>query len=136
MQVSPVHRERHDFESLESRQGLAKMMMRLFEHWGLDSQDRLELLGLSTTSRGLLSKYARGEAGIPKGRDARERVSYLLSIHKALRLLFPRNEQLRYSWVTRRNEAFGNLRPLDVMKEQGLIGIAKVARFLDAQRGL
>lgn len=86
MQASPMHQNQSDFESQESRQGLAKMMMRLFELWGLDSQDRLELLGLSTTSCGLLPRYARGESGIPEGRDARERVSYLLSINKALRL--------------------------------------------------
>lgn len=125
-----------DFESQESRQGLAKLIVRLFDLWGLDTQDRLELLGLSASSRGVLAKYARGEAGIPKGHDAQERVGYLLSIHKALRLLFPHNQQLRHSWVTRRNEAFENLRPLDVMKEQGLIGLAKVSRFLDTQRGL
>jgi hypothetical protein len=136
MQINAAEVAKYDFDASEHRQTLAKMMMRLFDHWDLETQDRLELLGLSPASRGLLPKYARGEAGIPKGRDARDRVSYLLAIHKALRLLFPHNEQLRYSWVRRRNEAFGNLRPLDLMREQGVVGLAKVTRFLDAQRGL
>ena len=56
----------------------------------------------------MLSRYARGEG--------------LLSIHKALRLLYPRNEEMRYSRISRRNATFGNLTPLAVMKEQGIIG--------------
>jgi hypothetical protein len=64
-----------------------------------------------------------------------DRVGWLLSIHKALRLLYPRNEDIRSSWVNRRNAAFDNLAPLDVMKEQGIIGIARVARYLDFYRG-
>jgi hypothetical protein len=40
-----------------------------------------------------------------------------------------------YSWVNRRNEAFSNLTPLAVMKEQGIIGIARVSRYLDFYRG-
>jgi hypothetical protein len=38
--------------------------------------------------------------------------------------------------VTRRNKQFDNLPPLDVMKEQGIIGIAKVARYLEHYRGI
>jgi len=65
----------------------------------------------------------------------KDRVGWLLAIHTALRLLYPRNEELRYSWVNRRNAAFDNLTPLAVMKEQGIIGIARVSRYLDFYRG-
>lgn len=121
-------------ESAESRKGLAALAMKLFQLWGLSTADQLDLLGLSPKSRAMLSKYARGEA-LPATRDMYDRVGWLLAIHKALRLLYPRNEEIRYSWVNRRNAAFGNLAPLDVMKEQGIIGIARVARYLDFYRG-
>lgn len=124
-----------DFDSAEARADLAPMIMRLFEHWGLDSRTRLELLGMSPNSRSKLSAFARGASPLPKGRDTRDRVAYLLAIHKALRLLYPENPRIRYDWVNRRNRLLDNLRPIDVMREGGLIGIARVARFLDHLRG-
>jgi len=121
-------------ESADSRKALAILIIKLFHLWGLNTSDQLELLGLSPKSRAMLSKYARGEA-LPSTRDMYDRVGWLLAIHKALRLLYPRNEDIRYSWVHRRNAVFDNLAPLDVMKEQGIIGIARVARYLDFYRG-
>ncbi len=121
-------------ESTDSRKGLATLALKLFQLWGLSTSDQLDLLGLSPKSRSMLSKYAKGEA-LPATRDMFDRVGWLLSIHKALRLLYPRNEDIRYSWVNRRNAAFDNLAPLEVMKEQGIIGIARVARYLDFYRG-
>jgi len=124
-----------DLHSPDARSALAKMIIRLFTHWELSTSDQLELLGLSPKSRGLLARYAKGEA-LPEGRDSLDRVGFLLAIHKSLRLLYPYNPELRYSWVNRRNTAFNNLTPLTVMKEQGIIGLARVARYLDYYRGL
>lgn len=122
-------------EEAQNRQKLAKMLIRLFKHWHIDTATQLNLLGMSETSRAVLSKYASGETPIHNNRDSLDRAGWLLAIHKALRLLYPYNEQLRYSWIMRRNEAFNNMRPIEMMKEQGLIGIAKVARYLDFLRG-
>ena len=123
-----------DLNDGESRRALAKMALQLFRHWKLGTADQLNLLGLSETSRAALSRYARGEA-LPSTRDMQDRLGWLLSIHKALRLLYPRDEEMRYSWVSRRNAAFNNKMPLEVMKEQGIIGIARVSRYLDFYRG-
>lgn len=136
MPVSVIeHRPPGDFRSSEGRSALAKMVIKLFQLWEIPTADQLDLLGLSAKSRSLLARYAKGDA-LPEGRDTLDRVGWLLSIHKALRLLYPQNKEIRYSWVNRRNEAFGNLRPLDVMKEQGIIGLARVSRYLDYYRGL
>jgi hypothetical protein len=64
-----------------------------------------------------------------------DRIGWLLSIHKAMRLLFPYNREFRSQWVSRRNRLLGNMRPLDLMKEKGIIGIATVSRHLDSLRG-
>jgi hypothetical protein len=135
MSVDAMQNSANDFRSPEGRSALAKMVIKLFELWGITTADQLELLGLSAKSRSLLARYAKGNA-LPEGRDTLDRVGWLLAIHKALRLLYPQNAEIRYSWVNRRNEAFGNLRPLDVMKEQGIIGLARVSRYLDYYRGL
>lgn len=124
-----------DLSAPEERGRMAKLVTRLFELWQLSTAEQLNLLGLSETSRALLTKYRKGEP-LPLSRDVQDRVGWLLAIHKALRLLYPQNEALRYSWVSRRNQALDNLRPLDVMLEQGIIGIAMVSRYLDLQRGM
>ncbi len=123
-----------DLSTEDSRRKMAKLVTRLFDVWSLSTQDQLNLLGLSATSRAMLTKYRKGDP-VSTSRDMLDRVGWLLAIHKALRLLFPRNEDLCYSWVNRRNRAFANLSPLSVMLDQGLIGIAKVSRYLDLQRG-
>jgi hypothetical protein len=123
-----------DLTSAESRIGLAKLITKLFDLWKLSTTDRLELLGQSPSSRANLAKYRNG-APLPNLRDLLDRVGWLLSIHKSLRLLYPYNETLRYSWINRRNKAFDNLTPLQLMQQEGIIGMAKVSRYLDFQRG-
>ena len=129
-QPSPI-----DIESADARKKLALMVTRLFELWNISTADQLELLGLSRTSRAQISKYRNGGA-VPSSRDMLDRIGWLLSIHKSLRLLYPRNENVRYTWVTRRNRILDDQRPLDIMKNQGLIGVARVARYLDFLRGV
>jgi hypothetical protein len=123
------------FEDVEVRQRIASTLMRLFERWRLDPNTQLRLLGLSPGSHSSLSAFADGTEALPQRHDTRDRVAHLLTIHKALRLLYPENPELRYDWVNRRNRAFDNLRPIEVMDEQGLAGIARVARFLEHECG-
>jgi hypothetical protein len=115
--------------SPESRIVLAKMVTKLFQLWRLSVADQLDLLGLRPKSRSMLSKYRKGKA-LPESRDTLDRVGWLMSIHKGLGLLYPYNPELKYSWVNRRNKAFNDLTPLEVMREQGLLGVAKVARYI------
>ena len=131
-----VAEETHiNIENSDSRSKLALMATRLFELWNLSTADQLELLGLSRTSRAQISKYRNGGA-VPSSRDMLDRIGWLLSIHKSLRLLYPRNENIRYTWIKRRNRILDDQQPLDIMKYQGLIGVARVARYLDFLRGM
>lgn len=124
-----------DLSNEDSRKTMAKALINLFNHWDIDTNTRLNLLGLSENSRALLNKYKNGKQGLSTSRDTLDRAGWLLSIHKALRLLFPQNEGLRYSWVNRRNRAFDNHTPIEMMTERGIIGLANVSRYLDFQRG-
>jgi hypothetical protein len=134
--MARVAEETHiNMESDEARKALARMVTRLFELWNITTADQLELLGLSRTSRAQISKYRSGGA-VPSSRDMLDRIGWLLAIHKSLRLLYPHNENIRYTWIKRRNRILDDQRPLDIMKHQGLIGIARVARYLDFLRGM
>lgn len=124
-----------DFSATDDKGALAKMVMRLLDHWKLSTEDQASLLGVSASSRGTLSRYRKGEP-IGTSRDQYERVGHLLGIHKNLRLLFPQNRELAYRWITSRNKAFDNLTPLDVMKEWGFVGLVMVRGYLDRTRGV
>jgi hypothetical protein len=121
-------------ERKADRAELAKMTMRLFEHWQLPTEDQLSLLGLSTTNRGALTRYRKGEPLAPN-RDLLERVGILLGIHKSLRLLFPRNRELAYTWMTQRNRAFEGMTPVEAIKQWGFTGLLMVRAYLDKARG-
>ena len=130
-----VHDALPDLTSETARRDLARVVSALFDRWQLNAEDQLQLLGMSPESRKVLPQYRRGERALPGNRDSLDRVGYLLGIHKALRLLFPENPEHRYSWVHRRNAALEGRAPLEVMVGEGMLGLAKVRRLLDFQRG-
>jgi hypothetical protein len=119
----------------QDRGALAKMVMTLFAHWKLSTEDQAALLGIASSNRAALSNYRSGKP-IGTSRDQYERVGHLLSIHKNLRLLFPQNRDLAYRWMSTRNKAFDNLTPVEVVKEWGFAGLLMVRGYLDRARGV
>lgn len=103
----------------------------LFRLWGLTDEQAAVLLDLT------LRTYRRWKAGDVGrlGRDGRARLSNLMGIHKALRLIF-RDPQRGYDWIRKPNLTFGGRSALDVMLEGDLTDLMRVRRYLDAERGL
>jgi len=120
--------------SREGRVALAGMVIRLFELWGLSSQDQMALLGLAEGSRMTLARYRKGEP-LADNRDLLDRAANLLSIHRALRILFPKNRDLAYRWPTTPNRAFEGRAPVEVIRQDGFLGLLVVKRYLDFERG-
>jgi hypothetical protein len=118
----------------ETAEQIGPMIMTLFDHWKISTEEQTSLLGIAETNRAALARYRKGEA-IGISRDQKERVGHLLGIHKNLRLLFPHNRELAYAWITTRNKAFQNLRPVDVIREFGFAGLLMVRFYLDKARG-
>ena len=114
---------------------LAKMVMMLFDHWKLTSEDQAVLLGLAPANRGALTRYRKGEP-IGTSRDQYERVGHLLAIQKNLRMLFPKNRDLAYRWISTRSKAFDKLTPVEVIKEWGFAGLLIVRFYLDRACGM
>lgn len=117
------------------KQALAKMIMALMDHWKLNTEDQLALLGMAPGNRGALSRYRKGEA-IGTSRDQLERVGHLLGIHKNLRLLFPQNRELVYRWMITPNKAFDRRTPVEVINLWGFAGLLMVRSYLDRARGV
>lgn len=128
-----MHTAERQVISSKDRGALAKMLMQLLDHWNLTTGDQAVLLGLAETNRGALTRYRKGEP-IGTSRDQYERVGHLLAIHKNLRLLFPKNRDLAYRWMSTRNKAFDNLTPVEVIREWGFAGLLMVRSYLDHAR--
>ena len=104
--------------------------LNLFRLWGLTDDQAAALLDLPKRT------YARWKAGDSGrlGRDGKARLSNLMGIHKALRIIFTEAER-GYAWVKAPNDAFGGRSALDIMLGGEITDIIRVRRYLDAERG-
>lgn len=116
------------------RSAIGGMLIKLFDHWNLTTEEQLDALGFSRTNRAILSRYRKGEP-ISNNRDTLERAGHLLGIHKNLRLLFPQNRDVAYTWIKMRNKAFENQTPIEVIQQYGFTGLLMVRAYLDKARG-
>ena len=107
------------------------------EAWGLDEAQRRLLLG--SPSRSTYQNWmrtAREGRPVTLGVDELTRVSAVLGIHKALRILHA-DAAAENSWLRGPHAAtvFGGASPLALMTGGPLDAILTVRRFLDAARG-
>lgn len=114
----------------EEAGAMLRAALALFQRWDLSDTEAAVLLDLPGRS------YARWKAGRTGriDRDQRARLSNLMGIHKALRILFSEPER-GYTWVRKPNDTFGGSSALEVMLGGELTDIMRVRRYLDAERG-
>ena len=83
--------------------------------------------------RRTFARWKTGEIG-RIGRDGKARLSNLMGIHKALKIVF-KEPSRGYAWIKAPNEAFGGDSALSVMLGGELTDLMRVRRYLDAERG-
>jgi hypothetical protein len=110
------------------------VVFRILDKWHCSSDEQLKLLGIS--SRSTLNKYKESDGGIRLTLDMQERMSYILNIHKCLRLLFTADDSI-YGWVRKPNSHpfFAGRTAMDVMKSGRVADLYEVAKRLHAWRG-
>ncbi|MFM4803214.1 antitoxin Xre-like helix-turn-helix domain-containing protein [Aeromonas bivalvium] len=110
------------------------VVFRILEKWHCTTDEQLTLLGIS--SRSTLNKYKEASGGIRLSVDMQERMSYILNIHKSLRLLFSIDESI-YGWVRKpsRHPFFAGRSAMDVMQGGRVADLYEVATRLHAWRG-
>jgi antitoxin Xre/MbcA/ParS-like protein len=99
------------------------------DKWRLSADEQITLLG--SPGRSTFFKWKKDGGTLPA--DTRERLSHILGIWKSLRILFTQDERGE-AWVRAKNRYFDGASALDVMLD-GMEGIIRVRRYLDAQRG-
>jgi hypothetical protein len=102
----------------------------LFRHWELSDEEAAILLDLPVRT---FRRWKAGQVG-RIDRDGKARLSNVMGIHKALRIIFS-DPRRGYAWIKAPNEAFANRTALDVMLGGELTDLMRVRRYLDAERG-
>jgi hypothetical protein len=114
----------------EEAAAMFRAALNLFRFWGITDEEAATLLDLPVRT---YRRWKAGELG-RIDRDGKARLSNLMGIHKALRLIF-REPQRGYAWIKAPNEAFGNRTALEIMLGGELTDLMRVRRYLDAERG-
>lgn len=104
--------------------------LNLFRLWGVTDDQAAIMLDLN---RRTYARWKAGEIG-RMGRDGKARLSNLMGIHKALKIVF-QDAGRAYAWIKAPNEAFDGRSALDVMLGGELTDLMRVRRYLDAERG-
>lgn len=99
------------------------------ERWGLSADEQIVLLG--SPGRSTFFKWKKDGGSLSQ--DTQDRISHVLNIWKSLRIIFTQDE-LGEQWVRAKNRYFDGASALDVMQE-GMTGLIRVRRHVDAQRG-
>ena len=124
-----------DLSRLETRERLSHSAIdgffAIMERWRLPIERAGDLLGGMPRS----SVYKLRAAGGTLRQDELTRISYIVGIYKALRILLP--DELADDWVSRPNDnlLFGGQSPLEYMVRAGIPGLQQVRSLVDAARG-
>lgn len=112
-------------------EAMGRAVVNLFARWDLTDAQACVLLG--EMSPRTWARWKVGAIGrVP--RDLKARLSCLMGIHKALRIIFKDAERC-YDWINRANDVFGGASARDIMLGGELTDIMRVRSYLDSVRG-
>jgi hypothetical protein len=124
-----VHAFRPDPISDAEAAAMFRAVVNLFGRWELTDEQAGTLLDMPVRT---YRRWKAGEQG-RIDRDAKARLSNLMGVHKALRIIF-REPQRGYGWIKASNQAFEGRSALEIMLGGELTDLMRVRRFLDAER--
>jgi len=106
---------------------------RIAEQWGLSAKERMRLLGASPST---YHKWMHDPSRAHPSRDTIERISHVLGIYAALKILLP-NVEAATEWMRKPNAAplFGGHTALSRMLAGNVSDLYIVRQYLDAVRG-
>lgn len=110
-----------------------KVVLNIFDKWQCTTEEALILLGLK---RSTWFKYKSAPEKASFSHDITERISYILNIHAALRILFSKPESV-YQWVRKPNTSpfYNGRSAMDIMLQGRVVDLWAVASRLNAERG-
>lgn len=114
----------------EEAGAMFRAVLNLFRLWDVTDEQSSALLDMPGRT---FARWKAGDVG-RFDRDKKARLSNLMGIHKALRIIFS-EAQRGYAWVKAPNDAFAGQSALEVMLNGDLVDLMRVRRYVDAERG-
>jgi len=105
------------------------------EKWGASSDQACRILRIS---RSTYTRAKQRDPGWSVGLDSdqMQRISFVLNIHAALRLVFDNPENVYgFPTMANENEFFNGRTPLDIMSQGDMISLYETFRRIDVLRG-
>lgn len=100
--------------------------------WGVEASDAMSIMGLAKST---YHKYKADPEKANLTQDQLERVSYLLNIHSALRIVFDNQENVQgFMNMANHNAYFNGKAPIDIIKQGRFADLYEVASRIDALR--
>jgi hypothetical protein len=120
------------FTQVNKKAVALKAFFGITHKWKLTPEQERTLLG---TTPATFYRWKKNKDG-SLTQDTLERISYVLGIYKALRILLP-SEDAANRWIKKPNKAplFGGKSALDKLLVGRVIDLADLRRYLDAERG-
>ena len=125
---SPVEASGYASDEIRAMQ---RTVGNIFARWGVtDGEAAVILGGISAKTFRCWREGAYGRVN----RDLADRLSLVLGIHKALRIIF-REPAQGYEWMRRANADLGGVTPVELLLRGGMGDLERVRRYLDSVRG-
>lgn len=121
-----------DRQLTQSAQAAAlRTVKNIFAEWDISDSEAAKILGLELRKYG---EYCDNPEAAPLDAQLLQRLSYVLGIFKALRMLY-KDRAIGKGWVRRGNfsPAFNGKSPLEVILERGVSGLRTTRRYLEAR---
>lgn len=132
--LQPIETVARDFAAVpltdEEGEAMFRAAVNLFKSWSLTDAQAAVLVDMPIRT---YRRWKTGDMG-RLSRDGKARLSNLMGIHKALRMIL-REPQRGYDWISTPNTVFGGQSALDVMLNGELTDLMRVRRYLESGRG-
>ena len=108
----------------------------IVERWGCNPAQKEALFGMKKSALYQKISAAAEKKAIRLDRDQFDRVSFILNIHQALKLVFSNDENV-YGFVNmpNNNPYFNGKTPMEIMETGSLPSLYEVYRRVDSLRG-
>jgi len=129
-----MNSQSHSQKPNSNHAGIAlKAVLNVFDKWGCSSTEKQAVLGMSSSS---FFRNAKNPLNAKLSHDQVERISYVLNIHQALRLVFSNKENIYgFMRMENNNPYFNGNTPLSIIATGAFGALYEVFKRVDVMRG-
>ena len=113
--------------------GPVQFMLKLLEHWRLDSGQAVGLLGFDRSDADYVRSMLDGRERL-RGRDVRDRIACLYGIRKSLRFLF-QDLETENAWLREPHRLLDDESPMDLLLGGSMENLLIVRDYVDTLAG-